>query len=319
MGADEFDITLTDVTKTFPLGVWKKKTAVDSVTFMVPRGEIVGLLGPNGSGKSTILKMVLGFLRPTRGEILICGTEPSDKRSRRLVGYLPENPRFPRFLTGREALSYYGRLLGLTGAELNRRIDEVLGLVGLRAGAERTQGYSKGMTQRLALAQAILARPRVLILDEPMSGLDPIGRIEIRALIGRVHAEMQGTTIFFSTHILTDVERLCSSVLVLRQGKLQRHCSLEELLHIDAEHFDVYCRDLQGAALESARRWGPVEKSPAGETLTVAGVETLVSALKDLKGAGARVLGVFSRRKSLEDALFREAAETAEPRKEKAS
>lgn len=301
-----FDISLTDVTKMFPLGPWKQKTAVDSVTLMVPRGEIVGLLGPNGSGKSTIIKMILGFLRPTRGEVLVCNLAPSDRKSRLLVGYLPENPRFPRFLTGHDALSFYGRLLSLSGAELGRRVDEVLALVGLRAGREKTQGYSKGMTQRLALAQAILGRPRVLILDEPMSGLDPIGRIEIRALIGRIHAEMPGMTIFFSTHILTDVEKLCSSVLVLREGKIQSQSSLEDLLRVDSEHFDIFCRDLAGEAERVARKWGAVERSPGGETVTVAGLDKLISSLTDLRAAGARVMGVFSRRKSLEDALFRE-------------
>ena len=176
------DITLTDVTKIFRLGVFKTKVGVKGLTLNVPRGKVIGLLGPNGSGKSTTIKMILGFLRPTSGEILVCGHPADQKVARSFLGYLPENPRFQKFLTAKDVLDYYGGLLRLKGLQLEKRVEYLLELVNLKhAALERVQGFSKGMTQRLAIAQSLLHQPRILIFDEPMSGLDPIGRLEIGA------------------------------------------------------------------------------------------------------------------------------------------
>lgn len=238
-----FDISLTDVYKTYPLGLWKKKEAVCGVSFAVPRGEVVGLLGPNGSGKSTILKMTLGFIRPTAGEILVCGHAPSERQSRSFVGYLPENPRFQKFLTAREVLRYYGALCRLERSALSKRVDELLELVALTdAGNERIAGFSKGMVQRLAMAQALLARPRILLFDEPMSGLDPLGRMELRQLIARIHDEMPEATIFFSSHVLSDVEQLCASVVLLSKGKLKSFSRIDELLGARTEAYELTVR-----------------------------------------------------------------------------
>lgn len=170
---NQSSIVLTDVTKTFKTGLFKTKLAVDHLNLDIPSGEVVGLLGPNGSGKSTTIKMILGFLRPSSGEILICGHSAENKSARRFLGYLPENPRFQKFLTGNEILKYYGNLLGLQGIDSEKKMTFLMELVNLKhACKERVQGYSKGMTQRLAIAQSLLNNPPILIFDEPMSGLD---------------------------------------------------------------------------------------------------------------------------------------------------
>lgn len=224
------DIEFNCVTKIFSQGLFRKKVAVDGVTFSIEEHDVVGILGANGSGKSTSLKMMLGFLRPTRGEIHICGQSPGDFRSRRFIGYLPESPRFQKFLTAEQILTYYGRLAGMRQSAIASRVDYLLDLVGLSASRkERVAGFSKGMCQRLAIAQALLHAPRVLLFDEPMSGLDPLGRRDIRKLILQIKSQM-AVTIVFSSHILSDVEEVCQSVLLLRQGKITRQCRVSELL-----------------------------------------------------------------------------------------
>jgi ABC-2 type transport system ATP-binding protein len=300
------DIALLDVSKTF-VGAWfRKKTAVRDLTLTVPRGEVVGLLGPNGSGKSTTLKMVVGFLKPTSGHVLLFG-EPAEKpSSRRRLGYLPENPRFQRFMTGRAQLLYLGGLHGLSAAERARRADELFTLVDLRDAAdERVGGYSKGMTQRLAIAQALLARPDLLILDEPMSGLDPIGRLEVRSLIARIHRESPRTTIFFSSHVLSDVESLCSHVVLLRGGTLLKSCSMRELLGEQPSEYEVQIERKEGPLPAELECWTP--RSTVRGTILVApdarGLETILSTLAK---TGDTILNVQSRRRTLEDTLFRD-------------
>jgi ABC-2 type transport system ATP-binding protein len=298
-------ISLTDVTKVFRLGVRKKKTAVENLTLSIPKGRVVGLLGPNGSGKSTTLKMLMGFLRPTRGQILICGVPSDERAARSFLGYLPENPRFQKFLTGREVLFYYGKLLSLPTAKLSMKTDELLELVGLtHAGDERVSGYSKGMTQRLAIAQSLLNSPSILVFDEPMSGLDPLGRFEIRQLIQRVHSEMPDSTILFSTHILGDVELLCSDVALLRKGKLASYCPIEDLLVHNEERFDVIVRDPDSALRERLKKTHTTETRPIGLIVTIDGTENFMRELEELKRLGVKVVGVTSQRRTLEEALF---------------
>ncbi len=299
------EITITQLTKVFPTGLFRTKTAVDNLTLEIPKGEVIGLLGANGSGKSTTLKMLLGFLRPTKGEIRVCGVRSGTRASRALLGYLPENPRFQRFLTGKDILLYFGKLYGMDGKTLHTRTDELLEVVGLgKAGAERVQGYSKGMTQRLAIAQSILNRPRILVFDEPMSGLDPLGRIEIRELIGRLHTEMKETTIFFTTHILSDVESLCSFVALLKKGKLEVFCPIRELLDQDCEHYEVTTTELSAASRNQFLAGSAFENSPLGTTFSVKGTEALTEILEGIKKAGAKVVSLNSKRQGLEEALF---------------
>lgn len=286
---EQTDISIEHVTKIFKTGMGKKKIGVSDLTLQVPKGQVVGLLGPNGSGKSTTIKMILGFLKPNKGTIRVCGHEVPSKITRSFIGYLPENPRFPKFLSGRTLLKFYGGLLSLSGKTLETRIDFLLDLVNLKSAShEKVQGYSKGMTQRLAIAQALLNEPRLLIFDEPMSGLDPLGRRDIRNLISRIHQELPQATIFFSSHILEDIEQLCSMVALLKKGTLQKICSIEELLKMEGQRFEVAVR------------------TPNLESRFFSGSDDLVQFLNESKQKGYLISQISSVRLSLEEALFRD-------------
>ena len=299
------DILLTGITKIFRTGFGKKKTAVDNLSLAVPRGEVVGLLGPNGSGKSTTLKMILGFLRPTAGEIQVCGQSSTERESRRQIGYLPENPRFQKFLTGYDLLDYYASLFGMGPAERKKRAEYLLELVGIsHAGHERVQGYSKGMTQRLAVAQALLNKPRLLIFDEPMSGLDPLGRMEIRKLIARVHDEMPESTIFFSSHVLEDVEQLCSLVALLRKGRLKTYSAMDKLLNQEQQKFDITVGPVSNAIREKLFKGDPGRKTALGICFTVEGTESLKNDLEELTQNHIPIFNITTHRRKLEEALF---------------
>jgi ABC-2 type transport system ATP-binding protein len=290
MNPTETDISIKNVTKVFKTGFGKTKLGVDSLTLDVPKGQVIGLLGPNGSGKSTTIKMILGFLRPTGGTISVCGYQVPNKITRSFIGYLPENPRFPKFLSGRTLLEFYGKLVSLTGKKLESRIDFLLELVSLQHAAnEKVNGYSKGMTQRLAIAQALLNEPRLLIFDEPMSGLDPLGRRDIRSLILRIHQELPQATIFFSSHILEDVEQLCSMVAVLRKGHLQTFCTINELLKMENQKFEVVTLNSNGS-----------------EAKFLSGPEELTRFLIESKQQGITIASVSSHRTNLEQALFKD-------------
>lgn len=304
----EVDISIQDVSKVFSTGFGKKKTGVNHLSLEVPRGQVVGLLGPNGSGKSTTIKMILGFLQPSAGEIWVCGHKVPDKITRSFIGYLPENPRFPKFLTGRALLKFYGRLLSLSGKALENRIDFLLELVNLKwASDERVQGYSKGMTQRLAIAQSLLNEPRLLIFDEPMSGLDPLGRKDIRKLISRIHTELPQATIFFSSHILEDVEQLCSMVALLRKGQLKTFCSIDELLKLEGQRFEVSV-SLPEARLEVAPQITQVH--------TLNSTDELLNFLNESRAKGVRIMGISSHRNKLEEALFKDGDLPLSPQKQ---
>jgi ABC-2 type transport system ATP-binding protein len=307
------DISITGVTKIFSTGIFRRKVGVVDLDLGISRGEVVGLLGANGSGKSTTIKMILGFIKPTRGEILVGGHPAGSRAARALIGYLPENPRFQRFLRAREVLSYYGSLLGLNARRLSPRIDYLLRLVGLQTAArERIQGFSKGMVQRLAIAQALLGEPKLLILDEPMSGLDPLGRIEIRQLIQRIHQELAQTTIFFSTHILYDAQELCTSVAILKKGRLQRQCRIDELLGNEAHTYHLTVRGISTIAIQRhAQASAPIQNTPLGLSFYVEGTQALVSCLTDLKREGGTLVGIQSEQRSLEEALYSDLKEPA--------
>ena len=204
-------------------------TAVHDLTLAVARGEVFGFLGPNGAGKTTTVKMLLGLVKPSSGQARLLGRAINDPEARRKVGFLPELFRFHDWLTGEEFLRFHGRLYGLAGAELERRIPEVLELVGLAGrGRDRLRTYSKGMQQRAGLAGAIIHRPEVVFLDEPTSALDPIGRIEVREIIARLKGE--GLTVFLNSHLLSEVEQTCDRVAIVNRGRVVREGSLESLL-----------------------------------------------------------------------------------------
>ena len=223
-------LEIIDLYKTFHIGFFRKRVdAVRGVSFNVEKGEIFGLLGPNGAGKTTLIKTMMGLVHPTKGSVRIFGQDGGRPQTRAHIGYLPENPYFHEYLTPRELLDFYGRLYGMTRADILERRDTLIEQVGLKEAQGRPlRKFSKGMLQRVGLAQALLGRPKFLVLDEPMSGLDPIGRKSVADLIKKVND--QGITIMFSSHILSDVERLCHRVVILNKGSRVAHGSLEDLL-----------------------------------------------------------------------------------------
>ena len=215
-------IEISNLEKTYSVGFWRKqpKCALKPLSLNVREGEVFGFLGPNGAGKTTTLKLLMGLMYPTAGSSRILDMEVNDPRMKAQIGFLPEQPYFYDYLTARELLDYYGRLSGVAAKDLPPRIAAILDRVGLTSAANvQLRKFSKGMLQRAGIAQAILHNPRVVFLDEPMSGLDPMGRREVRDLM--VQLKQEGKTIFFSTHILSDAEALCDRVAVIHQGELR--------------------------------------------------------------------------------------------------
>ncbi len=206
--------------------------AVDDVSIRIMPGEVYGLIGPNGSGKSTAMKALLGLVAPSSGDCAIFGKDSLKVDSRNEVGFLPENPYFYKHLSGKETLEFYGRLCGIRGATLKDRVAELLDLVGLAdASHRRIGGYSKGMLQRIGLAQALIQKPRLVILDEPTAGVDPIGSREIRDLIFKLRE--QGITVFLCSHLLEQVQEVCDHVGIIFRGKMIKEGRLEDLIAIE--------------------------------------------------------------------------------------
>jgi ABC-2 type transport system ATP-binding protein len=226
-------IRVSDVSKIFPTPFRRRRiVALQHLNLEIAPGEIYGLLGPNGSGKSTTLKIILGLIQPTRGSVRVFGRNNSTVAVRRDIGFLPENAYFHKFLTGTETLRFHGRLSGLEPREIKSRIAELLETVGLtRAADARLSTYSKGMLQRIGLAQALIHRPKILVLDEPTAAVDPAGSRDIQNLIASL--KKTGTTILLSSHLLTQVQEVCDRVGILHRGKLIREGRLEDLLAIE--------------------------------------------------------------------------------------
>ena len=234
MSQDQDDILhFQNVGKTFRVGFWGKPVqAVRDVTFSLRRGESMGYLGPNGCGKTTSIKCVLSLIRPTSGSIRLFGADPSDAHARARVGYLPESPYFYDYLKPTEVLDYVGKLYGLDAATRKKRVPMLLDRLGLAHAMDRPlRGFSKGMLQRVGIAQSLLSDPDLLIYDEPLSGLDPIGRKEVRELMAELRRE--GKSLFFSSHVLTDVETLCDAVCILDRGTVVAQGRLSDLLRTD--------------------------------------------------------------------------------------
>jgi len=226
-------VAVEGLTKVFPVPFRRKSiTAVRDLNLRVEAGEVYGLLGPNGSGKSTTLKIILGLASPTRGRTKIFGRDSSLVESRAAVGFLPENPYFYKFLTGEETLRFFGKLCRVNGSRLKSRVRELLELVGLtNARDQRLSTYSKGMLQRIGLAQALINEPKLVVLDEPTAGVDPAGSRDIRNLI--VDLKQRGITVLLSSHLLTQVQEICDRVGILARGVLVREGHLEELIAIE--------------------------------------------------------------------------------------
>jgi ABC-2 type transport system ATP-binding protein len=225
-------VEIEHLTKVFKIPMRRERVvAVKDLSIRVEPGEVYGLLGPNGSGKSTTLKILLGLVSPTRGQTKVFGEDSALVRSRKDVGFLPENPYFYKFLTGEETVRFFGKLSGMGGAELEKRVKELLELVGLSEAADRrVGGYSKGMLQRIGLAQALVQDPGLLVLDEPTAGVDPVGSREIRDLILALKA--RGKTILLCSHLLSQVQEICDRVGILARGQLVREGRVEDLLSV---------------------------------------------------------------------------------------
>src|SRR5213082_4241638 len=227
-------VAVHGLTKIFsvPFHPTRRVVAVKNLNLRIEPGEVYGLLGPNGSGKSTTLKIILGLVSPTRGRTEIFGRDSRLVESRDAVGFLPENPYFQKFLTGKETLRFFGRLCGLRGAKLRNRVNELLDLVGLNKARNRRLGtYSKGMLQRIGLAQALIHDPRLVVLDEPTAGVDPAGSRQIRDLI--LDLKRRGITVLLSSHLLAQAQEICDHVGILANGVLVREGRLEELIAIE--------------------------------------------------------------------------------------
>ena len=226
-------VAVTGLSKTFPVSFQRRSiVALRDLTLRVEAGQVYGLLGPNGSGKSTTLKIILGLISPTRGKAEIFGRDSREVSSREAVGFLPESPSFPNYLTGAETLRFYGKLCGVRGSRLRQRVDELLKLVGLtNAGDRRLGGYSKGMLQRIGLAQALVHEPRLVVLDEPTAGVDPAGSREIQDLI--LELKKRGNTVLLSSHLLGQVQEVCDRIGILAEGVLVREGRLQELLAVE--------------------------------------------------------------------------------------
>lgn len=243
-------VEVKNLTKVFTLGLKKEYVvAIDNLSFEVKAGEVYGLIGPNGSGKSTTMKVVLGLMAPSKGEAKVFGLDSGDIRARNEIGFLPENPYFYKHLSGAETLRFYGKLCGMRGCELENRVKELLKLVDLEGAANRRLGgYSKGMLQRIGLAQSLVQNPRLVILDEPTAGVDPIGSRHIRDLIMRLRDE--GYTVFLCSHLLEQVQEVCDRVGILFQGRMRKEGRLEELISIE----DQTTLTLEGASPELLAR-----------------------------------------------------------------
>ena len=295
-------IQLTNLHKTFYAGFRRRRIdAVKGVSLTVEPGEIFGLIGPNGAGKTTTIKMMTGLIRPTQGSAMLMGYDSRDRRCSRNLGYLPEISYYYECLTATEILDFYARLYGIDADERKKRVDMWLERVGLgHARNKRLGQFSKGMLQRIGLAQALIGDPQLVILDEPQSGLDPIGRRDVADIIRE--AQNQGKTVFFSSHILPDVERLCDRVGVIRNGKMEVVGSLTQLLKNQQRVEIVVMGNASEAWRQKMEAIPGVSLVSRGEqhTITVQGDVVINDMLTAAIADGLRVEHVMQRRDDLE-------------------
>lgn len=298
-------IRVEGLEKTFRQGLLMRRVeAVRGISFEVNEGEVCGFLGPNGAGKTTAIKMLTGLIRPTAGRATIFGEPIPSPRAMARLGFMPENPYVYPYLTPTEFVELCGRLSGRKGKALRERTRTVLERVGMLYAADRpVRRLSKGMLQRTGLAAALVAEPELLVLDEPMSGLDPVGRKEVREII--LEERKQGRTIFFSTHILSDVESMCDRVIILRRGKVVVSGKLDELLRRDAQRVDVV---LAGATDELVRERGLSATHVSDRVIVhLDGRAKLRELLEAALARGIEVVEVTSHQETLEELFVREA------------
>ena len=309
MSTSETVLEVADLHKTFHIGFMRKRVeAVRGVSFQVKRGEIFGFIGPNGAGKTTSIKMMLQLIFPSRGQVKLFGRAGLDPNARKRLGYLPENPYIYSYLKPLEFLDLCGQLSGMSSSERRRRADTLVQRLGIAHAVDRPIGrLSKGMTQRLGFCQALLHEPELLILDEPFSGLDPIGRKEIRELL--IEHKAQGRTMLLTSHVLSDVELLSERVAIVRQGAVVAYGALNELLRPEVRRVEVELSDVNATLREQLERvTTSVRVLDEHVTLAVVeGDEGVPAVLQMSLAAGARVLAVTPHRETLEDLFVRKA------------
>jgi ABC-2 type transport system ATP-binding protein len=306
-------IEIENLTKDYETGFWKKKKvrALDGLTLSVEGGQIFGFLGANGAGKTTTIKLLMRLIYPNSGSAKILGCDINDISMHSRIGYLPENPYFYDYLTAREFMDYCAQLFGLAGEERKKRTEELLTRVGLeeKSWNRQLRKFSKGMLQRVGLAQALVNNPEVVFLDEPMSGLDPVGRRQVRDLIASLRVE--GKTVFMSSHILSDIEALCDNVAILQKGKLAHTGRLEELrqksgeksgieiivVETDFEAMKEALKNLSGASLTQTTNGARIEVADEKD------VDVVLAALRQIGGC---LISVQPLKQSLEELFVKE-------------
>jgi ABC-2 type transport system ATP-binding protein len=308
-------IVCEQLSKQFVVGLRQRKvTALEGLDLEVSSGEVFGFLGPNGAGKTTTMKILMGLIYPTSGRARLFGKPLGDVDVKHRIGFLPESPYFYDYLTADEFLFFYGQLFGMPGAELKRRIDELLTLVGLeKSRSLRLRRFSKGMLQRVGLAQALINDPQLVILDEPMSGLDPIGRKAVRDLI--LHLKEQGKTVFFSTHILSDVETVCNRVGILINGRLREIGSVEELLgRYGVKTVEIIAEGLTGPPAERLRNMAAKTVVTGPKIWLLYDSEARIDeAVALIVNSGGRLISLVRQKSSLEDLFVKEVAQSDRP------
>jgi ABC-2 type transport system ATP-binding protein len=290
----------------------RRKRVLHGVTFQVHEGEIFGFVGPNGAGKTTTLKILMGLIRPTEGSASILGRDVAESEFRNQIGFLPENPYFYPFLTAREILDFYARLSGVDSSRRAARVDELLEVVNLSYAADsRLRTYSKGMLQRVGVAQALVNDPEVVFFDEPMSGLDPIGRKEIRDILLSLRAA--GKTVFMTTHILHDVEMICDRVAIIVKGAIRHLGCIEDFLPDSTVSTDIVLSQLPADTATDLEENFSVEMRGLGDRIEATVLEKQVSEVLDAAlTAGARVVSVTPHRSSLEEVFLNAVQEEEE-------
>jgi len=306
-------LEVENLRKEFVRGFSRKRTvAVDGISFAVERGEVFGFLGPNGAGKTTTMKMLMGLIHPSGGKASILGAAVGDLAAKRRIGYLPENPYFYDYLSATEFLHMVGRIYGLDRAQRSKRAGELLERVGVGMAKDRAmRSYSKGMMQRVGLAQALIGDPELVVLDEPMSGLDPIGRREVRELM--LELRERGKTVFFSTHILADANLLCERVAIIVKGKLRDVGPLGQLLSPKVHRVEVLWQGSEALRERLAREFeGEHASSSEGQVFVAREQADVDRFLAAVLAGGGSITQVAPQRETLEELFVRDAGARAE-------
>jgi ABC-2 type transport system ATP-binding protein len=304
-----------DLTKDYAVGFWRKRPyrALDHLTLEVERGEVFGFLGPNGAGKTTTLKLLMQLVYPTSGRAEILGRPVGDLSVKQRLGYLPENPYFYDYLTAEELLSYFAGLFGYQAAERRARVSRLLDEVGIgRQRKLQLRKFSKGMLQRVGIAQALINDPEIVIFDEPMSGLDPLGRRDVRALILRLRD--RGCTVFFSSHVLSDAEALCSRVAILAKGRLMKSGRLSDMLDLQANGWELVVGSVTDTLAKTlaakARRMTPISEGRYTVELSLDPPPDQI--ISEAAAAGGTVVSLNPLRETLEDIFVEQVAKSGE-------